>query len=346
MSATSDKVKPINYISAKAQEHLYKNKEFSGGEIPTVVRNYDSGWPLIQISSFERGLSDQHEPIFKNWIAGGKCQDIHMGAFSLGKLLVEAPRTKKAVFKGNNKEIALDKLELINQPMFDSTFSIVAIHKRIKYKISQRTIGYGKRIDIKREINKKEYDYSPELVKALTNINNHAFLASKKLILKDGFHNTSKYTESEVCNSLNREFAVFHNGQIYVDLGKLMSEYNVKEEVVDFFAYMFRVNEFNKVKETTVNNSDIEQSPTFTETKFVNDNDFPDFSSSSSSDDSSLDSVDDFDNADTDKDQNRDTKASPFKLSANKSVSFFKLQRTQTTNLSNLSENKNNFRFK
>jgi hypothetical protein len=357
MSASSNKIQEIKFIAAEKQAFIAShNAQNRKQAIPQVLRNADTGWPLLQISSFEKRTNQQQQTIFRNRIQGEKCQDMFIGGFSLAKLLAESPATKRIKFKGNNKDLSLDKMEVSYQPWFASTFSVQLSHRNIGYKLEQRTTGYGKALKMERILCGKHKDYAENLLKALSEINSLAFVKGRNLILKDNSWSNIQHSENEIFKALNRENAIFHNGQIHVDLGRLLTVFNVDDEQIALLNEILGVDNFKNLKEKESKlEAAIETTPQ-AQIDSTSDSDSLNFSSSSSSSDESSSSSDD-DALDEKARANDDLKpscstdtmsssrAEVFKLQRNTTFFGNRLQRTTSTMprmTTPLARNKNN----
>ncbi|CEK10112.1 hypothetical protein [Legionella hackeliae] len=216
--------------------------------IPLVRRNLKTGWPLLQVSLYSFNSELQaYEPA----LGGGKCHDFYIGAFNLACLLSRIPG--KLSLKVGREEVDKKRLHMEGVDLFLARFTFH--HKLLGLTIASDS-GYG--LCKVLHIETKEFD-SERLTNALLDCFDFAKKKGADLDLKDiadwdsSDYNTS-YTKEQIIQSINDNVAIFSEGQIFVDLGELLSckkdllnrtsAFEVDPKLQDFFKRIFKVDEF------------------------------------------------------------------------------------------------------
>ncbi|KTD74259.1 hypothetical protein [Legionella tucsonensis] len=229
---------PIQPFSEEEQTTILNcfNKTFSQHNL--FSRNYDSGWPLLQVSLFSI-TNDTTDPIkYEHVLGGGNCHFFHIGAFNFASLLTKIP---------GNMDIAIPypikpKRELVkadNILLFLREFSIH--HKKFGIKISSKSNAYGKNLLVELPIENSE-----KFRDALAD--SFSFALKERFSIKAiGGMNDSGYTQKQIEEAINAEVAVFINGQIFIDLGMLLEQLKDKE-IIGLFKLLFKVDTFLELK--------------------------------------------------------------------------------------------------
>ncbi|PWY55172.1 hypothetical protein DGG96_13405 [Legionella qingyii] len=243
---------PIHFFSEEEQApilHHYNETQTKKNKIPHLLRNYNSGWPLLQVSLFS--LNDTVDPIkYEHVLGGGTCHFFYIGAFNFASLLTKIP---------GNMEIIIphpippqrEQIKADNVLLFLKAFSIH--HKKLGIKIISTSGGYGKNLTIELPVGNAE-----QLRNALSASFSFA-LKEHASIKAIGLWEDSDYTQKQIEDAINPEVAVFINGQIFIDLGMLLKQTVKDKEINLLFKYLFKVNAF---LELTKNFSDFKPNST------------------------------------------------------------------------------------
>ncbi len=232
---------PIHSFSEEEQVHIlshYNETQTERNKIPQLLRNYKSGWPLLQVSLFS--LNDTMDPLkYEHVLGGGICHFFYIGAFNFASLLTKIP--------GNMDIITpypiTQKKELVkadNVLLFLKAFSIH--HKKLGIKITSTSGGYGKNLTV--ELPEGNAD---ELRDALADSFSFA-LKGRAPIKSIGGWNDSGYTQKQIEEAINTDVAVFINGQIFIDLGMFLKQTVKDKEVSTLFKFLFKVDAFLALK--------------------------------------------------------------------------------------------------
>lgn len=208
--------------------------------IPLIPRNYETGWPLLQVSLFTPTVSET--PLYEHALGGGKCHYFYIGAFNFACLLAKIPG-KVEILGSYGHKAEPEHLKVDNVGMFLDGF--VFHHKAIGIKISSESGAYGKTLTVECS----EGD-SSKLRGALDNSFSFALRKGAQMSAVGGWRDSPALSASEIKDSLNEDVAVFSNGQIFVDLGQLIDHLVKDPEIKEYLATVFRVNEFLDLKNT------------------------------------------------------------------------------------------------
>ncbi|WP_454781967.1 hypothetical protein [Legionella sp. WA2022007384] len=232
---------PIHSFSEEEQAPIlsqYNKTQTDKNKIPQLLRNYNSGWPLLQVSLLS--LNDTLEPAkYEHVLGGGTCHFFYIGAFNFASLLTKIPGDMDI----ETPDSTASKRELVkadNVLLYLKAFSI--LHKKFNIKITSTSGGYGKTLIVELPIGNAE-----RLRNALIDSLSFA-LRKPSLIRAIGGWNDSGYTQKYIEDAINPEVAIFINGQIFIDLGMLLKQIVKDKEVTSLFKHLFKVNEFLELK--------------------------------------------------------------------------------------------------
>ncbi|HHT0592131.1 TPA: hypothetical protein ACTXXA_001801 [Legionella anisa] len=233
---------PIQPFSEEEQALILNNLNITksnSNKIPASLRNYNSGWPLLQVSLFTI-TSDTTDLIkYEHVLGGGNCHFFHIGAFNFASLLTKIP--------GNMDIITpypiTPKRELVkadNVLLFLKSFSVH--HKKLGIKISSKSNAYGGNLLVELPI-----DNSAKFRDALAD--SFSFALKERCSIKAiGGYNDPGYTQQQIVEAINPEVAVFINGQIFIDLGMLLEQHVKDKEIIELFKLLFKVEAFLELK--------------------------------------------------------------------------------------------------
>jgi hypothetical protein len=205
-------------------------------KIPSFPRNAQSGWPLLQVSLYTPDFS-QGSLKYLPALGGGKCHDFELAAFFFAKMLTELPgkvEASESLKTGNLDAIITFNGGRYEVEHIDNGISVVS-----------KSGGYGYRAT---EIKVSDGDGH-----ALKNglLGAHKFASKNKKWGGDfgtfdrGFEPSR--TETDLRKLLDPEVAIFHDGQIFVDLGALLDNVVKDDSIKETLATIFKVNEFNSL---------------------------------------------------------------------------------------------------
>lgn len=233
---------PIDSFSEEEQTPLlkiYNETQTEKNKIPGLLRNYHSGWPLLQVSLLSI-TKDTTDPI--NYIpvlGGGNCHFFYIGAFNFASLLTKIPgRMEISIPFPPNPKREFVKADNIHS--FLRSYSIY--HKKWGIKISSNSGFYGKNLNVVLpEGNANQFR------DALTHSFSFALKKGASLKAIDGWTD-SEYTQKEIEEAINPGVAVFHNGQIFIDLGMLLEQKVKDAEVIALFKNLFKIEPFLELR--------------------------------------------------------------------------------------------------
>ncbi|WP_115341260.1 hypothetical protein [Legionella parisiensis] len=230
---------PIQPFSEEEQAAVLNCDNKTVSEHNLFLRNYNSGWPLLQVSLFSI-INDTADPIkYEHVLGGGNCHFFHIGAFNFASLL--------AKISGNMDIVTpypiTPKRELVkadNVLLFLREFSIH--HKRLGIKISNKSNAYGRSLLVDLPI-----ENAAKFRDALAD--SFSFALQKPFSINAiGGMNDSVYTQKQIEEAINHQVAVFINGQIFIDLGMLLEQHVKDKEIVELFKHLFKVDAFLELK--------------------------------------------------------------------------------------------------
>ena len=234
---------PVRFIEEEKQaEQISSYNEGKPGyqKIPLVARNLNSGWPLLQVSlltAVAASSETKYEPV----LGGGKCHYFNTVQFMLASLIAKVPGKVVMTASGMYTAaapVSRDKINANNIELFLSEFNF---SHACGISLSSEHGAYG--VKSKACLNGSE---NSELLHIINDANYFAFMSGKRPIADFGTYGTdgAKYTTDEINDVLNHDVAIFKDGQIFVDLGRLLDNEKNGEELKDFFNNLFKVDEF------------------------------------------------------------------------------------------------------
>ena len=245
---------PITIFSEVEQgvilEHNARGKGFSLSNFPLVQRNFNSGWPLFQVSLFTPSVSEGDVPVkYEPALGGGDCHFFYIGAFNFASLLSKIPGKMEVL--GNGTPRSKDDLRIDRVEQFLGSFSI--FHKTLQLCIvSANSRGYGQLLTIE----KSPFDDASDLATALSEELfefalrpvGYGLLIADIADYDDSRYDSNGFTEDEINEAIDKDVAVFSGGQIFIDMGEFFDRKVKNEEIKDFFSGVFQVDEFNVLK--------------------------------------------------------------------------------------------------
>jgi hypothetical protein len=232
---------PVYFLSETSQQEIlssYNQTKRKFEKIPLLARNANTGWPLLQVSMYSPLEADPQK--FEPVVGGGTCHSFMTAAFNFACLLTNIPGVMiiQAGRRGENKE--KKHLKADNVAMFIDGFRVE--HRNLEIKISSVAGIYGKNLEI-------------ECGHGNTDKLNDALWEGFDFSLKPGavIHNFGSYwdeyfTAQAIKAGINDAVAVFSEGQIFVDIGKLFDEYAVDPNIISFFERVFQVEAFRALQ--------------------------------------------------------------------------------------------------
>lgn len=245
-------------VSIEAQTAFLSS--LSGAEtnsIPMMLRNQQTGWPLLQVSYLIPTAQGQYEPA----LGGGKCHFLPVAIFAFAALIANLSGKREissSVWRLNQDDSNLGEFNLSHAYLFLSSFHMQ--HKKLGVSVQMEEVVYGKQaqIDIAAVDDRKQ-------TLCLTERLHHALSNAVSFYMRQtaawdgsGFA-ADQYDEREIWARLNRDYATFYNGQIYVDLGLYLQSSKidariddseipaVSSEIMNFLSSIFKVKEFDNL---------------------------------------------------------------------------------------------------
>jgi hypothetical protein len=231
----------VTFLSVDDQKPVmddFNRQRIDREKIPLVNRNFKTGWPLLQVSLMSpvENKTGYYEPA----LGGGKCHYFDIGAFNLGVLL--STIHGKMEIRNGQKTLSVEKLSGI--ALFLDSFDIHHIPTHIRIRSSSGS--YGKILTVE-SCGENLSDANSKLAAVLAD--------SFRFSIKKGFrihaigsYHKQEYPEEYLERAVKQEVAVFSEGQIFVDLGALLSQVK-DEETSAYFRTIFRVDEFLEVRD-------------------------------------------------------------------------------------------------
>lgn len=206
--------------------------------IPLVLRNFHSGWPLIQVSLFS--LEAGTMPMYGHVLGGGKCHLFYIGAFHLASIIAKITGNTK--ISGPKGEVRPEIFNLDNVNEFLDHFSF--FHQKLGFTMISKADTHGKTLDIQIPVG------DPSILReALFKM--FAFALKQKKITDIGSWKDKSYSLQLIKESINEEVAIFHNGQIFIDLGAFLDLKIGDQELKDYFCRAFKVDDFIHLKNSS-----------------------------------------------------------------------------------------------
>jgi len=215
--------------------------------IPLVLRNKETGWPLLQISLFNPPytLPNTSEIKYDHVLGGGKCHEINMGMFSLATLLTKIPGKKELSTKKAYRfdPVAFKEGYFNVDHIGDFLSGYILTHKHIGMTVKHEIGGYGSvdTLDVLNHdaLSAEDVDkFNAKMMDCLS------FASSKGIGLSTtGTWHSSGYTLEQLQQCLNKEVTTFTDGQIMIDFGKFLAHSKLSETAVNYFAEIFKVDQ-------------------------------------------------------------------------------------------------------
>jgi len=232
---------PMDEDEQRAKLQAYNEKKRPADRVPIILRNFESGWPLVQVSLFSVAESEggvKYQPV----LGGGKCHDFPIGAFGFAYLLSKIPgKCEYMSTRGN--AVQPDRFNFDNVQSFLHSFYFSHIGTGMSVTSEKSNIGY-----VSTEM-KSPVGNANKLRDAMISI--FAYAVKSDSGIQDilvGWDDKF-YSNQRIQKAINHDVAEFHNGQIFVDLGKLLDDKIKDPEIKEHLASIFKVAEFRDMKE-------------------------------------------------------------------------------------------------
>lgn len=226
--------------------------------IPIMLRNQQTGWPLLQVSYLMPAANGGCEPV----LGGGKCHYFPIAIFAFAELISRLPGKRE--IDGPSWSLAadytnLEEFRLSNVHQFLASFNMR--HKKLGIEITMNASEYGKipKIIITGTDNQRSVSHLAERLSHA--LNNAVSCYLKETASWDHAHQQAdQYNETEIWARLNREYAIYYQGQIYIDLSLYLQSKKIYQraddsdipavsaEVLEFLASVFKVEAFKALQ--------------------------------------------------------------------------------------------------
>lgn len=218
-------------------------------KIPLVPRNFESGWPLLQVSLFYPIVTSDCIK-YTQVLGGGKCHYFYVGAFNFANLLTSIPGNIK-VQDSHRRDPTPEKfkIDFVERFLEGFSFEHSKLHIEVRMKGSG---GYGKALVV------KVPDDPHNLLQTALDEPLHYALVDKSPLGKSiGWGNRAAAfktaldegrTADYIREQVKTNAAVFSHGQIFLDLGHLLDQTN-NPEVKEYLEAIFQVQQFNDLKQ-------------------------------------------------------------------------------------------------
>ena len=230
----------------------YNRDQSMQNVIPLLYRNQDTGWPLLQVSLFYAKSSGEQET-YENVLGGGKCHAINQAMFNFAGILSQIPGKKEILsasgLRHQLKPLAEEKFNVYHIEHLLHGFEILFKHLGIKITHKQGSYGTIDQISFH-----NDEDFSDLDVETL----NTAIRSSFEYAMREQYHRMvfdfgnyqsfEGYTLEQIENELNKDVAIFMQGQIWIDLGMFLNHFHVSEPMIQYFSDLFKVNQILSLK--------------------------------------------------------------------------------------------------
>ena len=221
----------VSFVSKEQMQNQitqYNQGKKLGDKIAPFNRNGQTGWPLLHWSLLSMEPSTEglrYTPV----LGGGKCHFGFIAAFNLAVMMTQMPGqvVTSTGFDPHDINLMMNEFSVSN--------------RRFGITIMQESGAYGKLLSIQLPLGSN--DANMAFTKVFRDMDHLAFLPGKSIFTIDDWNGTS-YSLQEIQESINTEMAIFHEGQIYIDFGRLLDKGVRNDEVKAYFANMFKVDEF------------------------------------------------------------------------------------------------------
>ncbi|MBA3536311.1 MAG: hypothetical protein H0T84_06865 [Tatlockia sp.] len=218
----------------------YNQGKAAREKIPLVIRNFNSGWPLLQVSLFSP-KPDTNPMEYMPVLGGGNCHVVDVAALTLGELLTRIPG--KIVVTTGATELKKEDINPNKILKFLKGFKIE--HSALKIVIQSNSGPYGKMLTVNFP---KGTGDGEKLRNALWNSYAFAFENGKCIGDFGKYENEESYTTQQFQNALNKEMAIFSNGQVFIDLGELLDKHVKDDKIKEYLQAIFKVDDFLELK--------------------------------------------------------------------------------------------------
>lgn len=211
--------------------------------IPLLLRNENSGWPLLQISLFSPA-DDGYTPV----LGGGDCMFLSIPAFFFSKLFADAYKGGHYSTHQHSFTSGTDALYHLRDIKGGYSFE----HKRLGIAVKE-TMGMYKSRMLHFTIG--EHSVSDKLRLALSH-NIDRLLGGEDATIQNfslSRDNTYSliYKEEQLLEACKPGETIFYQGQYFVDLGKLLNDCGLDGESIEYLQTIFKVVEFKKAKQAS-----------------------------------------------------------------------------------------------
>ncbi|MGE3920642.1 MAG: hypothetical protein AB7F64_06835 [Gammaproteobacteria bacterium] len=230
---------------------LYNQNHSASEQIPKVIRNYETGWPLLQISLFSPVFENETGHIrYENALGGGKCTYMPIPAYFLAIPVSKIPGELNIQFKSVYGTFEVDPKRFAGS-ISRAINGYTVNHHSANIEIAMMGSGYGKSLTIKIGTNECR-DCNPDYMRLFDNANFYVRDPSKKFYLKtfDTTGENTIYSEQEFIRGLDPKKAIFYQGQVFLDLGGFLEDELKIPEILNHFKNLFKVDEFLKLKKS------------------------------------------------------------------------------------------------
>ena len=213
----------------------YNQSQNAANLIPWTLRNLSTGWPLLQVTLYSVQTTTP-ETLYEAALGGGDCHFFYMSGLSFANLVAQiSGKTALSSPRASN----LDKSLLQAENVFLFLDGFLFRHEKLSFSMNFSSGTHGKNLTIKL----LDYD-TDDLQTAIKQAFNFSKKSSSQLKAFDKRYEELQYTERQIQKEINQEVATLINGQVYVDLLSLLSQYVKNTSIIDFFKRVFKVEEF------------------------------------------------------------------------------------------------------
>ena len=233
------KVIPVSEeVQQVAVAKYNENKKKTYDKMPLVLRNQETGWPLLQVSFFTSTGDGRYEPA----LGGAKCHDFPIPHFCLAMLFAHVDGAKSAIDSFRKEKITMNEFGLHNMVKLLYGFEFTHTHYGIT--IATHSSQLGKETTLSLGIDEAA---AKVLSRALHDAFDKSLLPTAKNNIKQfgAFDNPNnpnyaKYSAATLRAAVNPDCSVFYNGNLFIDLGLLIQDKACRE----FLKQVFKPKEF------------------------------------------------------------------------------------------------------
>lgn len=225
-------VLPFPRADQEAILQIKNSNKNNSEQIPNVLRNYRTGWPLIRLSHLS---PVENEKNYYEVRSKKRSDFFYVAAFSLAELIAHIPGKVTILNNDGERVPDVNAFNISNIQHFSRNYTVS--HDELKIGVVQKSASENatnKTIDLKGRIAEASLYRALLLEPILFAMNTPGQTLDKNI----------KYHRHDLEKMIIPGAAIFYDGQIYMDLGVFLQNCNFDREAVNYFAEIFKVHAF------------------------------------------------------------------------------------------------------